>query len=213
MSQLVNTRKRGNPEGLNPNVDNSEKYAKAGTVGRVIWYILFILIIPLIIHVMTKNALNRKQSEVNELASGIDVQLKKRRDTLVKLLEATKAYMKHEKTVLSDVTKLRRMTINSENRAEVNSRTESALGRLLMVSENYPDLKANQSINELMEQAAYLEREIAAARRLYNTSVRQFNQQLFAWPSNVPATELGLGTLPFFEASSADKKDVEMKFD
>ncbi len=213
MSQLVNTRKQGNPEGFNPNVDNSAKYAKASTVGRIIWYILFILIFPIIIHVITKNALNRKQSEVNELASGIDVQLKKRRDTLVKLLEATKAYMKHEKTVLSDITKLRKMTINSENRAEVNSKTESALGRLLMVSENYPDLKANESINELMEQAAYLEREIAAARRLYNTSVRQFNQQLFAWPSNVPATELGLSTLPYFEASSTDKKDVEMKFD
>ena len=213
MSQLVNTRKQGNPEGFNPNVDNSVKYAKAGTAGRIIWYVFFILIIPLIIHIMTKNSLNRKQSEVNELASGIDVQLKKRRDTLVKLLEATKAYMKHEKTVLSDVTKLRRMTINSENRAEVNSKTESALGRLLMVSENYPELKANESINELMEQAAYLEREIAAARRLYNTSVRQFNQQLFAWPSNVPSTELGLSTLPYFEASSTDKKDVEMKFD
>ncbi|NQZ28986.1 MAG: LemA family protein [Mycoplasmatales bacterium] len=213
MPQLVNTRKQGNPEGFNPNVDNSAKYANAGKIGRIIWYIFFILIIPLIIHIMKKNSLNRKQSEVNELASGIDVQLKKRRDTLVKLLEATKAYMKHEKTVLSDVTKLRKMTINSENRAEVNSRTESALGRLLMVSENYPDLKANESINDLMEQASYLEREIAASRRLYNTSVRQFNQQLFAWPSNVPATELGLSTLPYFEASTIDKKDVEMKFD
>ncbi len=213
MSQLVNTRKQGNPEGFNPNVDNSEKYAKAGTVGRIIWYILFLLIIPLLIHVSMRNSLNKKQSEVNELASGIDVQLKKRRDTLVKLLDATKGYMNHEKSVLTDITKLRKMSITSDNRAEINSKTESALGRLLMVSENYPDLKANESIKELMEQASYLEREIAASRRLYNTSVRQFNQQLFAWPSNVPATELALGTFPYFAASTEDKKDVEMKFD
>ncbi len=153
-----------------------------------------------------------KQSEVNELASGIDVQIKKRRDTLVKLLDATKGYMKHEKSVLSDVTKLRKMTINSENRSEVNTRTESALGRLLMVSENYPDLKANESIKELMDQASYLEREIGASRRLYNSSVRQFNQQLFAWPSSVPATELGLATLPYFRASNEDKKDVKLDF-
>ncbi len=213
MAQLVDTRKQGDPSGFDPNVDNSIKPAQVGALGKIVWYILFILIIPLIMHIVMRNSLNKKQSEVNELSSGIDIQLKKRRDTLVKLLEATKAYMKHEKSVLSDVTKLRKMSINAENRSEVNAKTESALGRLLMVSENYPDLKANESISNLMEQASYLEREIGASRRLYNTSVRQFNQQLFTWPSSVPATELGLATLPYFAAATSDKKDVEMKFD
>ncbi len=213
MAQLVNTRKESNPQGFNPNVDNSLKQAKASIIGKIIWYLSFLLLIPLIIHVSMRNGMNRKQSEVNELASDIDVQLKKRRDTLVKLLEATKAYMKHEKTVLTDVTKLRKMTISNENRADVNAKTDSILGKLIMTAENYPDLKANKSINELMDSASYLEREIGASRRLYNTAVRQFNQQLFTWPSSVPATELGLSTLPYFEASSIDKKDVELKFD
>ncbi|CAM9122029.1 LemA family protein [Mycoplasma marinum] len=212
MAQLVNTRKEGNPEGFNPNVDNSAKSANASIGGKIIWYISFLLIIPLIIHVVMRNGMNKQQSRVNELASGIDVQLKKRRDTLIKLLEATKAYMKHEKDVLSDVTKLRKMTITPNNRAEVAQKTESALGRLIMTAENYPDLKANESITQLMDQASYLEREISAARRLYNSSVRQFNQKLFAWPSSVPATELGLATLPYFEASATDKKDVEFNF-
>ena len=213
MAQLVNTRKEGNPEGFNPNVDNSIKYAKASTVGKVIWYLMFILIIPIIINVVIRNSLNKKQTKVNELSAGIDVQLKKRRDTLVKLLDATKAYMKHEKTVLTDITNLRKMNINPENRSEVNAKTDSVLGKLLVSVENYPNLKAVEAVTELMDSAAYLEREIGASRRLYNSSVRQFNQQLFMWPSSVVATAMQLSTLPYFEASTTDKKDVAMDFE
>jgi len=140
---------------------------------------LFILIIPIIINVVIRNSLNQKQTKVNELSAGIDVQLKKRRDTLVKLLDATKSYMKHEKTVLTDITKLRKMSINPENRSAVNAKTDSMLGQLLVSVENYPDLKAVKAVTDLMDSASYLEREIGASRRLYNSSVRQFNQQLF----------------------------------
>ena len=213
MAQLVNTRKQGDPKGFNPNVDNSIKNANASGLAKTIWYLSFILIIPIIVNVVIRNGLNQKQTKINEYSSNIDVQLKKRRDTLVKLLDATKAYMKHEKTVLSDVTKLRKMSVNPENRAEINSATSSVLSRLLVSVENYPNLKANESIKDLMDSASYLEREIAASRRLYNSSVRQFNQKLFMWPSSVAATSMQLSTLPYFEASTEDKKDVEMKFD
>jgi LemA protein len=126
-----------------------------------------------------RNNFMRKQTRINELASGIDVQLKKRRDTLTKLLDATKGYMKYEKSLLTDVTKIRKMNITPKNRNEAGGVLDSAFGRLLAVAENYPDLKANNSVIELMDQAAYIEREVSASRRLYNSEVRSFNTSLF----------------------------------
>ena len=120
--------------------------------------------------------------------------------------------MKYEKTLMTDVTKLRNINMTSnEGKVQADQHMSTMFGKFLAVSENYPNLKANESINQLMEQATYLEQEIAASRRLYNREVNSFNTKLFTWPTNVAATGMKLTTLPLFSASEADKQDVSLK--
>lgn len=208
MANLVNPNNKTTEE-FNPNVDNTQRQAQAGAFGKVVWYFLFILIIPIFVHVAQRNSLLKTQMKINETASGIDVQLKKRRDTLVKLVDATKSYVKYEKSTLTELTKLRSSSFKG---GKDSAKLDSISAKILAVAENYPDLKVNSLIKETMEQAAYIEREIGAARRLYNSEVGYFNTSLFIWPNSIIAASMKLSTLPLFVASESDKEDVKLEF-
>lgn len=208
MANLVNPSNKEAKE-FNPNVDNTQRNATASIFGKVMWYLLFLLIIPMIIHVVKRNALLKTQMRINEASAGIDIQLKKRRDTLNKLVDATKSYVKYEKSTLTELTKLRGKTFKG---GKDSAALEQVSAKILAVAENYPNLKADGMVKETMEQAAYLEREIGASRRLYNHEVTQFNAGLFMWPTNVVAAGMKLTTLPLFKASESDKEDVKLSF-
>ncbi|NQZ66149.1 MAG: LemA family protein [Mycoplasmatales bacterium] len=208
MANLVDPSNKEN-KSFNPNVDNTKRNAEASIFGKTIWYLLFLLIIPIIIHVVKRNSLLKSQMKINETASGIDVQLKKRRDTLVKLVDATKSYIKYERSTLTDLTKLRKATFEG---GKDSGKLEALSAKILAVAENYPNLKADSLAKETMEEAAYLEREIGAARRLYNSEVTMFNSNLFIWPTNVVASSMRLSTLPLFRANEKDKEDVKLEF-
>ena len=208
MANLINP-KDESKEKFNPNVNNIEIKAQASTLAKGAWYVSWILIIPIIIHVIKRNNLLRNQFSINETASGIDVQLQKRRDTLIKLVDATKSYVNYEKSILKDLTEMRKSTFKG---GIGSGKLNSLAGQIFAVAENYPQLKTDSLAKETMEQAAYLESEIAAARRLYNSEVIRFNTQLFTWPSNVISSSMGLETISIFKASSNSKKDVKLKF-
>jgi LemA protein len=122
------------------------------------------------------------QIQVNQASSNIDVQLKQRRDTLVKLVDVTKSSVKFEKNLLTDVTKLRSIKnfnpIAPSNTTNLN-KLESLNTKIMATLENYPKLESVKTIRELMNSADYLEREIAATRRTYNATVTSFNQALY----------------------------------
>ncbi len=190
-------------------VNNENRLPKSSGMGKLIWYLSFLLVIPLILHVLWRNSLIRKEFSINEMASGIEVQLKKRRDTLIKLVDATKSYVKYEKSTLNELTKLRKSTFSSSEEASNLNKTAAAI---MAVAENYPNLKTNELVKETMEQASYLEREIGAARRLYNSQVTSFNRDLFTWPSNVIASSMNVSTHILFETDEESKKDVSLNF-
>ncbi|WP_027334250.1 LemA family protein [Mycoplasma elephantis] len=192
-------------------VDTESKQATTSGVGMFFWYISFLLIIPIIIHVKMKNDLMRKQTKINELSGQIDTQLVRRRDVLVKLFEATKGYVKHEQQTLEQVTKMRNFPIIND-REKATELENSVFGRLFAVSENYPDLKADKHFAMLMDEITNSENQIAAVRRFYNAEVNNFNQSLFTWPSNVIASSMGLSTISVFAATAEQKRDVEIKF-
>jgi LemA protein len=111
------------------------------------------------------------------------VQLKKRRDTLIKLVDATQTSIKFEKSLLTDITKLRNVNVapnDPDGLVKQDKASSSALSRLLATFENYPNLKTTDTIRDLMSSADYIEREIAASRRLYNATALQFNQEIQA---------------------------------
>ncbi|QGZ97669.1 LemA family protein [Mycoplasma sp. NEAQ87857] len=213
MANLYNQEEVKKPQGTNIEVDNTIVSAKCGTIGKVVWYASWILIIPMIINVVIKNKLMRMQNEVNQAASLIDTQLQKRYDTLNKLVKQVASYKEFEKSTYEQITKLRKLTDSGQtalNSAEIESLNSSVFGRLIAVAENYPDLKSSNLYQQLMEESTYIEREIAAARRLYNSKVQSFNSSLFTWPSNVIACAMCLTTLPYFQASTTAKQDVSM---
>lgn len=193
-------------------VDTTTKKATASLLGKIFWYMIFIFIIPVIVHIKISNKLAASQAKINEISGQIDVQLVRRRNVLLKLFETTKGYAKHEKETLAEVTKMRQMPINAENREEATNLSNSVFGRLFAVSEAYPELKADKLFRELMDEITNSENQIAATRRFYNSEVNNFNTTLFVWPSNVVASSRNLSSISVFAANAEQKRDVEIKF-
>lgn len=155
------------------------------------------------------NTLINKQNLTQEGWSGIDIQLKRRHDLIPNLLESVKGYMAHEKSVLEDVTALRArsMTANSvTEKANVEGMLASALSRIMALSENYPDLKANQSFLNLQATLAEIEENIQLARRYYNGAVRDFNIKLESFPSNLIAKLFNFKIVSYFTLDDVSER-------
>jgi LemA protein len=116
------------------------------------------------------------QMQANNAASSIDIQLTKRSETLVKLVDATKSSMKFEKSLLTDVTSMRGVRVDASNRNQVTQKMDSAFARLLATAENYPQIKSTDTVRQLMSSAEYIEREIASSREVYNSICTEFNK-------------------------------------
>lgn len=215
---LVNTRIESDNKGFNPNVDNTIVKAKASLGQKIGWYTAVILgfltiIIGIILVVKStqyKNYFQKKQIEINNAAGTIDLMLVKRKDTLIKLLEQTKAYLKHEKNVLTDIASLRSIGTKEVSENEAQRIMDNVSRNINLTFENYPNLKANTTVLELMSASQYLESEIASARRLYNQNVTEFNSEIFIFPKIVMADKMNLSTFAFFAASESQKQDVDM---
>lgn len=205
---LVNPNNQNNNE-FNPNVDNSEIAVRANSGGKIITYISFIFIIPIFMYIGARNKLVRLQMNINNASSGIDVQLKKRKDTLVKLVDAAKSSIQFEKELVSDVTKLR--SGSGGSLASEDAELSKIQARVFATFEAYPNIKSTDTIVKLMAVSEDIEREIAASRRLYNSFVNEFNSAIFVWPGSVVASGMHLSKLPLFAASNEDKKDVSLK--
>ncbi|QKT05457.1 LemA family protein [Mycoplasma sp. OR1901] len=213
MSNLFNNREYTRPEGLEPSVDNSVKKPEVSLFGKIMFWIIGLGIFSAVAYVIKSNRFKRMQNDVNEAASTIDTQLAKRADTLYKLVSSVKSFKEHEKDLYTSVTRMRALTGtgNINDSVELEKLTSSALGRLIAVRENYPELKSSDLYKELMEQSTYIEREIGAARRLYNSRVNEFNSSIFTWPNNVVSTTMKLTTLPLFQASQKQRDDVSFE--
>lgn len=210
--KLVDTEQEPKKVVKHVGVSNATLKPEPNVGGKVILYFSFILIIPIFFYIGKRNALIKLQMRINESASGIDVQLKKRKDTLIKLVDSVKGSMKFEKSLLSDITKLRTNKSGKASLPELDSKLGDISRAINVQMEAYPNLRSIEAVNRLIETAADIELEIAASRRLYNTYVRQFNQGIFTWPGTIAAAAMKLETLPLFEASAEDKKDVSIEF-
>ncbi|MEA4134222.1 LemA family protein [Mycoplasma sp. 2704] len=216
MANLYSHNEEQNQKGFEPTASSVEIAAQASTAAKIFLYI--IMSIPLFLgwiwYFKRKNSLNRMQNDINNSASSIDVQLQKRNDTLVKLVQQVKSYKIHEAEVFENVTKMRSLAAGGrgiENSAEIENLNQSVFGRLMAISESYPELKASSLYTELMDETTYIEREIAAARRNYNAQANTFNKELFTIPTKIVAANMGLSTVRLFQASSKARKDVDMQ--
>jgi len=177
------------------------------------WIILIVVAAVAVAAIVVFNRLVSTRQMANEAWSGIDVQLKRRAEMVPNLVEVVKGYAAHERGLLEDISKLRGQagSLPREDvaqRAQVEGALTVALGRLMALAENYPDLKASRNFLELQQQLSALENELQMARRYYNGAARNQNVLVQSFPSNVMAGLFGFRERPFFELSSEAERAV-----
>jgi LemA protein len=173
--------------------------------------VLALVAIIVIWGLVTYNRLVRLSVSADEGESEIDVQLKRRHDLIPNLVETVKGYAGHERETLQRVTEARGAAISAQGpqeRAAAEGELSQALGRLLAVSEAYPDLKANQNFLELQRELTATEDRIQAARRFYNTQVEALNTKIQSLPSKIVANMGNFSEREFFELE--DRADAEV---
>lgn len=177
--------------------------------------ILVILAVAVIGVILMYNSLITLRNRVDEAWSDIDVQLKRRYDLIPNLINTVKGYAAHEREVFEKVTEARTRAMNAgstQEKAEAENMLSGTLKSLFAVSENYPDLKANQNFLELQRELTDTEDKIMASRRFYNGNVRDFNTKIQVFPTNLIAGILKFVTREFFEAEEGEKEPVKVEF-
>ena len=152
---------------------------------------------------------------VSEAWGQVETQLQRRYDLVPNLVETVKGYAKHEKDVFTEITKARAMVGSAQtipDKIAANNNLTSALGRLLVVVENYPNLKASQNFLNLQDELAGTENRIAVARRRYNLAARALNTYIKGIPGVLFARIKGTQAATYFEAPKEAKDAPSVKF-
>lgn len=177
------------------------------------WLIIVIAVVVLFI-IYIYNSLIRLRVRVHNAWSQIDVQLKRRYDLIPNLVDTVKGYMKHEKSVLEEVTKARTSLLkgSTSQKAKASNQITEALKTIFAVAENYPNLKASENFKMLQEELSGTESKIAYARQFYNDSVMNYNEAIQVFPKNVFARLFSFRKKDFFAAEEKEKKKVKVEF-
>lgn len=189
---------------------NTNLGLSSSTILIAVIVILFILIIAIVVAVY--NALIKLRVRVDEAWSDITVQLKRRADLIPNLVETVKGYASHESRVFEDVTKARAAVMTAASQgpkatAQAEGQFESALKSLFAVAEAYPELKASDNFRALQDEITDTEDKVQAARRFYNSGVRDLNTKIQTFPNNLIASMFNFKQREFFEVE--DRAAVE----
>ncbi len=161
------------------------------------------------------NGLVSGRNQVEAAWGQIDVQLKRRHDLIPNLVEVAKDYMDYEQETLQQVIQARNSAVAAEGQSRESAigaegMLGAALGRLFALVENYPDLKANENVQRLMEELATTENRIAFSRQHYNDSVLSLNTKVESFPSNIVANSFGFVRAPYFDVPEAETEPVKV---
>jgi len=179
-------------------------------------------LIIVLLFVGTYNKLVRLRNRFKNAWAQIDVQLKRRYDLIPNLVETAKAYLKHERGTLEAVIAARNAAASANTRVAADPANPEAmkqliaaegtlagtLGRLFALAEAYPDLKANQTMAQLMEELTSTENKVAFARQAYNDSVMAYNTQREVFPSNLVAALFNFGPAELFEVQKPEQREA-----
>ena len=164
----------------------------------------------------TYNSLVRLRNQAKNAWAQIDVQLKRRHDLIPNLIETVKGYAKHESGTLEAVVEARSKAVGAKgvaNQAAAEGELSNALGKLMVVVESYPDLKANKNFMQLQEELTSTENKIAFARQAYNDQVMVYNTKTEMIPSNIVAGIGNFQKMELFELSDESEREApQVKF-
>jgi LemA protein len=174
--------------------------------------LLIIIVALALLAVGLYNRLVKLRNSRENAFADIDVQLKQRLDLVPQLVEAVKAYMKHESTVLTEITKARASAIEAkgiDEKIAADGRLSSALQGLRVAVEAYPDLKASQNFMQLQGEISDIENKLAAARRFFNSATKELNNAVETFPSNLLAGMFGFKRETMYDLGETRTKAEE----
>jgi LemA protein len=175
-----------------------------------------ILVVLIVAFIVIYNGLVRLRVEVKNAWAQIDVQLKRRHDLIPNLVETVKGYAAHERGTLEEVIRARSQAVAATGvpeRMKAEQQLSGALGRLMLLVEQYPDLKANQNFLALQEELTSTENKIGFARQFYNDTVMRYNTKIQTIPTNFVAAIGGFSQEAFFEVEEpAERQAPQVKF-
>ncbi len=163
----------------------------------------------------TYNSMVTAKEGVTDKESTISIQLQRRNDLIPNLVSTVKGYAAHEEKVISDVTDARAKLAGaktSDELANADAELSSALNRLMVVVENYPDLKASENFRSLQVQLEGTENRITVARNDFNKAAREYNTYIKKFPKNIFASIFGFDEIAYFEAEAGAEVVPEVKF-
>jgi len=178
-----------------------------------IYIVLGVIALIVIFIIAIYNGLVSKRQTVNEAFSGIDVQLKLRRELVPNLVETVKGYAAHEKSTLDAVIVARNAAANAQGPAALGvaeGALSGALGKLFALAEAYPDLKASQNFLNLQTELSSIEDKVAAARRFYNSAVNDYNTAIQQFPASVIAGSTGFTSREMFDVGEAERAQLNV---
>jgi len=177
----------------------------------ILYIILFVVLVLVLWLIGAFNALVKIKNRAKEAWADIDVQLKRRYNLIPNLMETVKGYASHEKEVFEKVTQARAQAMSAQNveeKAKAENMLSNTLKSLFAVSENYPDLKASQNFLELQRELRDTEDKIQAARRFYNSNVRDLNIKRESFPSSIVAQMFNFKKMDLFELEEVKEREV-----
>lgn len=179
-----------------------------------LYIIIAIVVILLLLVFSTYNNLVKLNNKVEEAFSTMDVYLKKRWDLIPNIVEVVKGYAKHEEKTLEDVINLRNNSydkMNINDKVDINNKLSQGVSKIMAIAEAYPDLKANENYKDLSNQLTKVEDDIANARKYYNGTVKNYNNKVQMFPSNIVAKILGYKAKNMFKANENERENVKIE--
>lgn len=184
-------------------------------VQKPLLVVIAIVLVLAISMVFSYNSLVSMDEAINAQWAQVDNVLQRRYDLIPNLVETVKGYASHEKEIFQDIADARSRLLGAQSpdeRARASGEMESALGRLLAITENYPTLKANENFKSLMYELSGTENRIAVERQRYNESVRAYNSKIKRFPTSILASLFGFSQRAYFEIPEAARTAPKVTF-
>ena len=191
-------------------------YSKKDFLKAIIGLVLAVVGLVLDLYIiLTYNKFVRYKNKVSESLSLVDIQLKQRFDLIPNLVNTVKGYAKHEKEVLAEITELRNKAVatnEEKEKIELGNQMLPKLRQILMIAEDYPELKADKLYRSLMEELVLIEDKIVAARRFYDSNVNLYNTSIEGWPGNIIANLFAFTKVELYRIDAGERLNIDIDF-
>lgn len=187
---------------------------KKSSIGTIC--VIAIIAIIAIMAIVGYNGMVSKREAVDSALSDLDVMLQRRSDLIPNLVSTVKGYTNHENEVIDKITEARAKLTSAnrvEEKSEANNELSSSLKALMVVVENYPDLKSSENFKQLSDELAGTENRIAVARKDYNNAVKTLNTTIKKFPNNIIAGMFGFEQAEYFEADESSTEVPSVNFE